>query len=197
MTQKISEKIFEDKSWFTISNFLTFARIFLTPVIVYGISKEKWDFVFLILLVVAATDILDGFLARLLNENTNLGKMLDPIADKFLLITSFCTLAFVDSPSFFIPGWFVLLIFVREFIILLGSFLIFKFRVNFEISPTIWGKLTTFFQFLFIFWLFVCNFFGWVPARTYHTLLILLSLFSIISLLQYIKIGFMYLIKKY
>lgn len=197
MTQKFSKKIFEDKSWFTISNFLTFARILLTPVIVYGISKEKWNFVFLILLTVAATDILDGFLARLLNENTNLGKFLDPIADKFLLISSFCTLAFVDSPSFFIPSWFVLLIFVREFIILLGTFLIFKFRVNFEIAPTIWGKLTTFFQLLFIFWLFVCNFLGWAPARTYQTLLIILSIFSIISLLQYIKIGFMYLIRKY
>lgn len=197
MTQKFSEKIFEDKSWFTISNFLTFARILLTPVIIYGIYKEKWNFVFLLLLIVAATDVLDGYLARLLNENTNLGKILDPIADKFLLISSFCALAFVDSPSFFIPSWFVLLIFVREFIILFGTFLIFKFRVNFEIAPTIWGKLTTFFQLLFIFWLFVCNFFGWAPARTYHTLLILLSLFSILSFLQYIKIGFMYLIKKY
>jgi cardiolipin synthase (CMP-forming) len=196
MTQKFSEKIFEDKSWFTISNFLTFIRIFLTPIIVYGISREKWNFVFFLLLVVAVTDVLDGFLARLLNENTNLGKMLDPIADKFLLISSFCALAFLDSPSFFIPSWFVILIFVREFIILLGSFLIFKFRVDFEIAPTIWGKLTTFFQLLFIFWLFICNFFGWVPARTYQTLLIFLSIFSIFSLLQYIKIGIMYIVKK-
>jgi cardiolipin synthase (CMP-forming) len=198
MKQKTSafEQLFKDKSWFTISNFLTVARIFLTPVIVFGIYQEFWKFVFYLLLVVAITDLLDGYLARLLNENTYLGKFLDPIADKFLLISSFGALAFLQTPSFFIPTWFVVLIFFRETIILLGSFFILKMGVDFEIAPTIWGKLTTFFQLIFLFWLFVCYFFEWAPARTYHALLILLSVFSIISLFQYIKIGFKYFKKR-
>ena len=190
------EKIFKDKSWLTISNLLTISRIFLTPVIVYGIFSQKWRMVFLLFLFVAISDLLDGYLARLLNQNTYLGKILDPVADKFLIISSFSSLAFLHSPSFFIPAWFVALVIFREFIIIFGSSLLLLFKTNFEVKPNIWGKLTTFFQLIFIMWIFICYFFAWVPAKTYYSLLILLSFFSILSLLQYVKIGFKFLIRK-
>lgn len=190
------EKIFKDKSWLTISNFLTISRIFLTPVIVYGIFSQRWRMVFLLFLIVTITDLLDGYLARLLNQNTYLGKILDPVADKFLIISSFSSLAFLHSPSFFIPAWFVALVVLREFIIIFGSSILLFLKTNFEVQPNIWGKLTTFFQLIFIMWIFICYFFAWVPAKTYYSLLILLSFFSILSLLQYIKIGFQFLIRK-
>ena len=180
------EKIFKDKSWLTISNFLTISRIFLTPVIVYGIFSQRWRMVFLLFLIVTITDLLDGYLARLLDQNTYLGKILDPVADKFLIISSFSSLAFLHSPSFFIPAWFVLLVY----------FFTLFLKTNFEVQPNIWGKLTTFFQLIFIMWIFICYFFAWVPAKTYYSLLILLSFFSILSLLQYVKIGFQFLIRK-
>ena len=70
------------------------------------------------------------------------------------------------------------------------------FNTNFKVAPTIWGKLTTLFQILFIIWIFLCYFFGWVPAKTYYVLLILLTIFSVVSFAQYLKIGFAFLSKK-
>ncbi len=195
MQQKDSliKKILQDKTWFTISNFLTISRILLTPAIVIGIYYQKWTFSFWTLFIVGWTDLFDGYLARLLNEDTNLGKFLDPIADKILLMSSFYALAFLGSPSFPIPCWFVALIFCREFLIMTGIFCMMKVGVEIEIAPTLWGKLTTFFQIIFILWIFVCYFYVWVPAKTYYTLLYLLAIFSVFSLWQYVKIGINYL----
>ncbi len=189
----ILKNINKDKSWFTISNCLTLSRILLVPFIVAGIFYQKWTLVFYLFLYVSISDLLDGYLARLLDEGTNLGRILDPVADKLLLVSCFAALAFIRSPSFVVPAWFVFLVLFRELFIMLGSFLILLADFKFEIAPTIWGKLTTFFQILFIFWIFICGFFQWNPEKTYHVFLALLTVFSVLSLLQYIKIGLNYL----
>ena len=193
---KIYRDIFKDRSWFTISNILTILRIALIPVIVLGISRQDWYSVFVLFIISSITDLLDGYLARILNQETYLGKALDPLADKLLIVAVFTSLAFINSPSFLIPKWFVLLVLTRELAILLGSLFIIKTKVKFEIQPTIWGKLTTFFQLLFISWLFVCKFFDWAPAKTYFVLLMFLAGFSIMAFFQYVKIGISYLFNK-
>lgn len=179
-----------------ISNLLTFVRIAITPIIVVGIMNHRWTGVFFLLLLAGVTDVLDGYLARLLNQGTTFGACLDPIADKILLISSFAALCFVDSPSFFIPSWFVFFVLVRETIILGGAFLLFFLGIKVKVSPSVAGKLTTFFQLSFILWIFSCYFFGWNPQRTYTVLLISITLFSLISLVQYGLVGVKYLKKQ-
>ena len=193
---KIYREIFKDKTWLTYSNILTFLRILLTPFIVIGIFYEQWNLAFCLFLIAGATDLIDGYLARLFKQETFMGKALDPVADKFLIISSFSALAYFQSPSFIIPKWFVFFILIRESLIIFGSIFILKNNVDFKIKPTIWGKLTTFFQLFFIFWLFVCLFFKWVPVKTYYIIVILLAMFSLITLLQYIKIGLNYCFKR-
>lgn len=188
--------IFKDKSWITIPNGLTILRIILIPFIVFGISKQAWYYVFILLMVSSITDFFDGYIARALHQETYLGRVLDPLADKIFIISIFTSLAFINSPSFWIPKWFVVLVLTRELVIVLGSLFIIETKVKFEIHPTIWGKLTTFFQFMFIAWLFILNFFGWLPTKTYFILLIILSVFSLISFFQYAKIGISYLFNK-
>jgi len=182
--------------WLTLSNGLTSLRIILTPFIVMGIVQRSWGAVFGLLLVAALTDFFDGHLARWRREQTTLGTYLDPIADKILLVSCFASLSFVDSPSFSIPLWFVFLVFIREMTILGGSVILFVLRIKFKVAPSIWGKLTTFFQLTFILWLFICYFFGWNPIRTYSVLLVLLAIFSLISLVHYGIIGVKYLESK-
>ena len=191
--QRFVKRVSRDRSWFTISNFLTIIRFFLIPFIVVGIIYFKWVLVFILLLVATMTDLFDGYLARRLNQQTALGSYLDPIADKLLLFSSFASLAFVRSPSFKIPVWFVLLLFIRELIMLAGTLIMTFLHIEFEIKPTIWGKLTTFFQSVFIFWIFCCYFLTWNPVKTYSFSIVLLALFSIFSLGHYTLIGIRHL----
>lgn len=183
----------QDSSWLTISNFFSFLRIILAPVVATGLYYHQWHFTFFIFLAAALTDLLDGYLARLLKKQTNLGKFLDPLADKFFLLTAFSALAFVDSPSFRIPWWFVMFVLIREGMIVGGSYFIMRTHENPHVEPNIWGKLTTLFQMIFIFWLFLCGFFQWEPAKTYVVSLLFLIIFSLLSLFQYIKKCFGYL----
>ena len=173
------------KIW-TTSNLLTISRIIAIPFLMYGIIKAQWLAAFLIFICTAATDLLDGYFARLSGESTHLGAILDPLADKLFLLSSFATLAFWQSPSFIVPLWFVLLILLRESLMLLGGIILLFLKKEDFLAPTIWGKLTTFFQILFIVWLFICYFFGWAPAKTYIIILILLAFSSVISFFHYI-----------
>jgi cardiolipin synthase len=162
---------------------------------IMGLVQHWWVFSFLVLAVAGITDLLDGYLARLLHEQTNLGKVLDPLADKIFLLTLFVALAFVDSPSFRIPLWFVVLVVAREIFIVLGSYVIITTNEHPRFDPSVLGKMTTFFQMLFISWLFVCHFFKWEPARTYYVFLVLLALLSFLSFMQYLKKCFVFRVK--
>lgn len=190
-------KISQDKHWVTIPNILTFVRILLAPIIVLCMYKGFLQMAFLAFIGAAVTDLLDGLLARWCDVETRLGKMLDPVADKILLVSLFCALAFLPLPLFQIPVWFFGIVFIRETIILLGTCIILLVNPKMQIEPLIWGKLTTFFQIVFIMWVFTCYFFGWEPYRTYFAFLILLALFSLLSLLQYIKLGVLYISQQF
>ncbi|MFH1253858.1 MAG: CDP-alcohol phosphatidyltransferase family protein [bacterium] len=186
-------KILQDKRWVNISNIFTLIRILLSPVIVWQMYCLNWNWAFGFFVVGAITDLLDGYLARLFDTQTNLGRMLDPVADKIFLVSSFFSLSFISTPSFHIPSWFVYLLLFREFALLLGCVLLFALKINFDVQPIMWGKLTTVFQILFIVWIFSCYFFHWIPLKTYSVSLVLLAGYSIFSLLQYIRVGFNYL----
>jgi len=186
-------KIFQDKRWLNFSNMFTVLRFCLAPVLVFGVYCHWWVFAFTVFVVGGISDLLDGYLARLLDQQTYLGRLLDPIADKFFMIASFFSLSFVNTPSFKIPAWFVYLIVVREILILLGSFFLMIFNANFEVQPNFWGKITTFLQMIFIVWIFACHFFDWSPIKTYKIALMLLSIYTIISFLAYARIGFCFL----
>jgi cardiolipin synthase len=171
----------------TISNFLSVSRIILAPIIAVGVYYRWWTFTFILFVVASVTDVLDGFVARLFNEQTRLGKMLDPVADKVFLLFCFGSLVVFEAPAFYIPSWFFVIEIIREVTILLGAYFLLVTHENFEIKPTIFGKLTTFFQLVFISWLFVCRFFSFNPVKTFNVLLILLVIFSFLSWIHYIK----------
>lgn len=173
----------------TISTWITLARIILTPFIVIGMVTSNWGIAFWLFVIASLCDILDGNLARLLNQQTFLGACLDPIADKILLISCFFTLTFIKTPLFSIPRWFFVIILVKELIIIAGSFFIYHKRGHLEVHPTWLGKGTTVAQTVFITWLFACYFFHWMPVKTYSFMLGILLVMSLGTLVQYIAIG--------
>lgn len=154
---------------------------------------HHWGVAFYLFLTASVTDFIDGNLARLCNQKTFLGACLDPVADKILLLSCFFTLAFVQSPLFTIPLWFVLLVLVKELIVIVGAAIILLNKNYLDVRPTILGKATTVAQISFILWLFACYFFHWLPVKTYYTMLGALLILIFLSLRQYIRIGIRYI----
>jgi cardiolipin synthase len=96
---------------------MTAFRVVLLPFFVYLIlqpSRTSHLIAFAIFLFASLTDLLDGYLARRLNQQTELGKFLDPLADKFLVLGAFVTLIFLSEQ---IPVWMVLCIVGRDVLI--------------------------------------------------------------------------------
>jgi cardiolipin synthase (CMP-forming) len=173
----------------TLSTVLTLIRIGLVPFVVSSMIIGLWGWACGLFIAAALTDIADGYLARWLNERTFLGACLDPIADKLLVVSCFFTLAFVHTPLFGIPLWFVLLVLLKEIILIVGACIIYISKGSVEIRPTLLGKVTTVIQMSFIVWLFACYFFRWTPIKTYYIMLgVMLAALSI-SLVQYMAIG--------
>ena len=105
-----------------LPNYLTFARILIVPLLVVVLLTpvaERWlgvsgdAFAIAIFLIASFTDILDGHLARRRNQVSNLGKLLDPIADKLLVSAALIVLV----EKHLAPAWTVVIILGREFII--------------------------------------------------------------------------------
>jgi len=187
---------FDSKNIITLSNFLTLSRVFLTPFIVYNIVLHYWVWAFILFFIAAITDLLDGFCARLLKERTLLGAALDPIADKILLLATFSAFMFAKLPKMVLPFWFLFFVLFRELVIICGSLIIVFVKGNLQIKPTLFGKLTTFFQIIFILWYMGCSFFGWVPMKTYYLVLSGVTIFSTYSLINYVEIGIKFLRQK-
>jgi cardiolipin synthase len=173
----------------TIATLFTLLRILLIPVIVKSMMLNWWGCAFFFFMVACLTDLMDGLLARLLNEKTFLGACLDPIADKLLLISCFFTLAFIPLPLFVIPRWFVFFVVSKELIQIVSACVIYYIRGHLNVQPTYWGKTTTCIQMMFIMWLFACYFFCWMPIKTYYTMLGIMIFFISVSFMQYAHIG--------
>ena len=121
----------------TLPNWITFSRLLGIPFLLYGLynptTQAKW-ICLAIFLVAALTDWLDGYLARKLNQISDLGKFLDPLVDKFLVLAPLMVLIELGK----VPAWGVFLILARELAIA-------GWRVNQTqiTGANIWGKLKT------------------------------------------------------
>jgi len=103
-----------------LPNRLTLGRLVLTAFFVAFLSSSThWgDVVALALFIIAsATDWLDGYLARKLNQMTNFGKLMDPLADKVLVASALICLIPSKENHVGIPAWAVIIIITREFLI--------------------------------------------------------------------------------
>lgn len=104
-----------ENNW-TIPNLLTVLRIMLTPGFVMAFVDHRFDIAWVLFAIAGLTDALDGTLARLLKQRSTFGAMLDPLADKILLVTSFICLALQD----WIPRWLAVLVVSRDVFIVGG-----------------------------------------------------------------------------
>lgn len=147
----------------TLANQITIARILLIPVFVvfavyYSVSVREgspaawlhWCAVAAFVLA-AASDGLDGWIARRFNQRSALGVVLDPIADKGLLLTAIITLS-VYPWTVSLPLWFPILVISRDVVILAGCGLLKFLTGDVEVRPSALGKIATALQMAAVAW---------------------------------------------
>jgi cardiolipin synthase len=132
------------RTWLTLPNLFTLARLLLAPVVVYAILQGRALQALCIFAIAAATDLIDGYLARHSGAATPIGAFFDPIADKLLLTGVYLALALNGS----VPWWLVAVIFGRDLLILAASAIALVATKLRAFPPSIWGKASTFFQIL-------------------------------------------------
>ena len=174
----------------TFANKITLFRIisipfFVASLIFYTPERPYLKFIALgIFLIAIASDVVDGYIARTQRQKTRAGAILDPLADKALLLTAFIFLYRISKTYFCVslPLWVLLIVISRDAIILVGSGLILATNQMASIKPTRWGKLTTFFQMMTVVALILEFRYSWIIWGT-------ASLFTIISGVDYARKG--------
>lgn len=115
---------------------LTVARIVIIPVFITAVLYQKQRQALALFVIAALTDLLDGYIARVTNQKTALGQFLDPLADKFLLVSSFI----LFSVQGWIPLWLTITVISRDLIVVIGWFLLYLLTHKVTIEPVLLGK---------------------------------------------------------
>ena len=131
----------------TVPNQLTFLRLGFLPFFIILVLYRRYSWALAILILAALTDIMDGMLARTLNQKTALGAYLDPIADKLLLSSSFVVLALTGQ----IRWWLTILVLGRDVLILTTAAVILATVGYRPFPPSIYGKITTTLEIFLVF----------------------------------------------
>jgi cardiolipin synthase len=129
-----------------IPNSLIILRILLIPCYIGLLIYGKFDLALIVLLLAGLTDALDGAIARMKNQYTRLGAVLDPLADKLLLTSGFITLSMIHL----IPSWVTILVVSRDVILMLGTAVAHFTDSRVDLTPTFLGKGTTFLQLSYV-----------------------------------------------
>lgn len=134
----------------TVPNLLTLLRILLVPVFVSQLYYQYFDWALATFFFAGVSDAVDGFIARQFNQSSELGKALDPIADKLMMTTAFVVLAMPQlvpaSKHLPVPFWLTAAVITRDVLIIVVAGAIF-FTTGFRrFRPSIWGKASTIIQ---------------------------------------------------
>ena len=128
----------------TIPNILTLLRLLLVPCFIAASLQRMYVAAFVIFISAALTDILDGWIARKLNQRSRIGAILDPAADKLLMVSGY--IFYTVAPALKIPVWLTFTVFIRDFLIALFAYLLYT-RVRVKKFPPSWaGKTSTVLQ---------------------------------------------------
>lgn len=130
-----------------LPNLLTIVRILLAPLFVYLFVYGYTRWALGVFLAAGLTDAVDGAVARMWHQQTDLGRYLDPLADKLLLASAFVVLGVTG----WIPFWVLLIVVSRDIILVIGSVVMHVTQGGFDVNPTLLGKVTTFLQIVLVF----------------------------------------------
>lgn len=129
-----------------LPNLISFARILLVPPTVWALFDGEYRLALLLFFIAGFSDGVDGYLARRFDWRSRLGGIIDPLADKALMVSVFVSLAMLD----WIPVWLAAVVIGRDLIIVTGGVAYHFFIQPVEGEPTWASKINTVFQLLYV-----------------------------------------------
>jgi len=145
----------------TIPNLISVGRLVLVPLTIDALLAGRYDVAFWVFLIAAASDGIDGWIARRFDQRSELGAYLDPIADKALVVSIFVTLAVVGV----VPVWLTILVVSRDVLIVGGVMLSWMLSAGVAIRPLLVSKANTMAQIAFAAMVLSAGAFGFDPGR--------------------------------
>jgi len=164
-----------------IPNSFTFLRIILIPAFVIALQYGRLDVALYLFVAAAVSDALDGLFARLTDQKTALGAILDPIADKFMLVTSFIFYAYYG----WVPRWLTVIVISRDLIVVAGWMAVYFSTKRTIINPSAFGKAAIFSQFSLICYVLIHKNYG-ILSPLYWPLVWLATALTVLSCLHYV-----------
>jgi cardiolipin synthase len=165
-----------------IPNALCILRMLLVVPVAWLLLREDFGNTLWLFAIAAATDGLDGFLAKRCGWTSELGKILDPLADKILLVGTYITLAVIG----FVPMWLAATVVGRDVVITVGAIVYNWLYGDPQGRPTVISKLNTLCQILFALLIVGSHAAGHVPALAITVLGALVFVTTWVSGLDYV-----------
>ena len=165
-----------------IPNIITLGRIILVPVIVWAIASRQMEIAFAIFVVAGVSDAVDGFLAKRFNMASELGALLDPLADKALLVSIYVSLGIWGA----VPLWIVILVASRDIMIVSAVIVSWVFDRPIPMKPLMVSKLNTVAQVAFAALVLASLGFNFRPAPYDMILMGFVTVFTLVSVSLYL-----------
>ncbi|CCE06966.1 putative CDP-diacylglycerol--glycerol-3-phosphate 3-phosphatidyltransferase (Phosphatidylglycerophosphate synthase) (PGP synthase) [Bradyrhizobium sp. STM 3843] len=166
----------------SLPNLITLGRILLVPIVVWAIASSQMEIAFAVFVVAGVSDAVDGYLAKHFNLRSELGALLDPLADKALLVSIFVALGIWGA----IPRWIVILVVSRDIMIVAAVIVSWLFDKPVAIRPLMVSKLNTVAQVGFAGLVLASLGFGFQPAPYDVVLMALVTVFTLVSVALYL-----------
>jgi len=166
----------------SIPNIITLGRIILVPIIVWAIASSQMEIALAIFLIAGVSDAVDGFLAKRFNMASELGALLDPLADKALLVSIYVALGIWGA----VPRWIVILVVSRDIMIVSAVIVSWLFGKPIPMKPLMVSKLNTAAQVAFAALVLASLSFGFTPAPYDLILMFLVTVFTLVSVSLYL-----------
>jgi cardiolipin synthase len=165
-----------------IPNIITLGRILLVPVIVWAIAANQMTIAFIVFLVAGVSDAIDGFLAKRFNMSSELGALLDPVADKALLVSIYVALGIWGA----VPRWIVILVVSRDLMIVGAVIISWLFGKPIPMKPLMVSKLNTVAQVAFAALILAALGFGLSPEPFDVILMACVTVLTLLSVSLYL-----------
>jgi cardiolipin synthase (CMP-forming) len=169
-------------------NIISLCRIGMVPIFLVLLSKDRFTAALYVFVLAAATDALDGTVARWFDIRTELGAILDPFADKLMLLSGLVVLTFEHA----LPVWLLIVTAIRDIVLVLGYLMIsFAAGERFPVRPSIFGKATTVLLIVCVIGTMTAHF--GLRQREWYALLYLTGSVLVVSGIHYLYRALIYL----